>query len=159
MLNFKLFESSLNRIYHHINNHNCAIITANRKGFSRKKNKKRNEKLRKNLEFYNYSITSAKGVYIEYYKSPMARRIEEDVFFVSNINDDTNFFFNIKKLGFNFDQESVLLIENGNGFLFGTSFDSEFLDFGEKEFIGKFKPGIEGEFMTIINNKPFVFSS
>lgn len=157
--NFKLFESSLTRISQHIQNNQCAIISGERDILSKNQNSLRNKSLKKDLLDLGYSVTPAKGVYLEYYKSPLERPVKEESFFVSNINNASNFFFNIKKLSYKYDQESVLLIEPGGmGWLFGTSFDSDFLDFGQKEFIGYFKPGKKGEFMTMINGRPFIFN-
>ncbi len=71
-------ESSLNRIYSHIQKYECAIITAfkgkltncrtendNEKRIYIRQNKDRNKLLKSALLFFGYQITKVKGTYVE----------------------------------------------------------------------------------------------
>jgi len=187
----KVNESSLNRIYSHILQHDCAVITAFRKKLNNcisknswsisellllpgdeakddseevvlntSQNKKRNQELKSTLLKLGYSVTSVKGTYIEDYMSENAIEVKEDSYFVVNIKDDPQFKNNIANLGKNYCQDSVIIIEKGgnNNILYGTNYNS-FPGAKKKYQLGKFKPGVESEFMTKVGNRPFTLES
>lgn len=166
-------ESTLNRLMSHIMSHDCAVITSFRNSmvnclFSGKNdklinirtNKGRNKTLKASLLSLGYDITKVKGSYIENYLSDNQIEVKEDSFFVVNSNDDDNFINTIYRLGEMFCQDSVLIIEKGGDsiYLHGTN-NSDFPGFGNNVPMGKFKPGIEGEFMTKVGGRPFVIEN
>tara|TARA_Y100000385_G_scaffold60712_1_gene59177 strand:- start:854 stop:1486 length:633 start_codon:yes stop_codon:yes gene_type:complete len=168
-----LNESSLNRIHSHILNHDCAIITAFRNSMvncvgeedgetvlHNRDNKERNKKLKSTLLSLRYGVTYVKGTYIENYMSDNSIEVKEDSYFVVNLNDDTKFIENIVRLGEVFCQDSVMVMEKGgeNNYLYGTNY-SDFPGYGQKHYIGVFKPGVESEFMTKIRNRPFTIET
>lgn len=168
----KLNESSLNRVYSHIMNHDCAIITAFRgklencitndvsEKLSLRDNKSRNKGLKAALLYLRYAITNVKGSYIEDYLADNQKEVLEDSYFVVNLKDDPKFIDNIVRLGEIFCQDSVLIMEKGgeNNYLVGTNFHT-FPGYGEKIETGHFKPAIESEFMTKVGGRPFSLES
>lgn len=165
-----LNESNLNRLHYHVMNHDCAIISAFRNKLincidgeysdvklGMKDNKSRNRDLKSVLLTLNYGVTDVIGTYIENYLSDNQVEVVEDSFFVVNLHDEPNFVKNIIRLGEIFCQDSVCIIEKGgnDSYLVGTN---NFINpgFGQKKSIGRFKPGIESEFMTKVGGRPFV---
>ena len=163
-------ESSLNRVNEHIKQHDCAMLSAFRKKLVNcydglesediiniKDNKGRNKTLKSALLSLGYGVTKVKGTYIENYMTDNAVEVNEDSFFVVNTPDDSNFIDNIVTLGKLFCQDSVLIMNRGgnDNYLVGTN-NSEFPGFKNKIDLGRFKPGIEGEFMTKVGGRPFV---
>ena len=59
-----------------------------------------------------------------------------------------------------FCQDSVMILEKGgeNNYLFGNN-NSDFPGYGEISYIGNFKPGVEAEFMTKVDGRPFTLES
>lgn len=168
-----LNESSLNRIYSHILNHDCVVITAFRSSMVNcvgeedderilniRNNKNRNKNLKAALLSLGYGVTAVKGTYIENFMSDNAIEVKEDSYFVVNLSDDPSFIGNIIKLGEVFCQDSVLIMKKGgeNNFLYGTN-KSDFPGYGESVPVGGFKPGIESEFMTRVGGRPFTLES
>jgi hypothetical protein len=175
----KLDESGLNRVYAHIVNHNCAVLTGFRndtKDFSvclvnsskTIPNKERNRELKAYLLKRGYGVTAVKGTYIENYLSDNAVEVKEDSYFVVNLNDRQDFFEEIVKMGKFFCQDSILIIpkeerdkESGKAisekpYLLGTN-NSSFPGLERKEYLGYFKGGVEREFMTKVKGRPIVF--
>lgn len=163
----EISESSLSRITKHIENNQCAVISAfrnkltnclNTKDDEREiniyDNKGRNKKLFATLLYLGYDVTKVKGTYIENYAKENAIEVKEDSFFVVNSNKDDRFIHNIIRLGEIFCQDSVMIFDFGDNYLYGTN-NFEFPGLGVKEALGKYQPGIEGEFMTKIRNRPF----
>ena len=168
-----LNESSLNRIYSHIQEHDCAIITAFRSSMVNcvsgedderilniRNNKNRNKNLKAALISLGYGVTGVKGTYIENFMSDNEIEVKEDSYFVVNLTDDPTFISKIIKLGEIFCQDSVLILERGgeNNYLYGTN-ESDFPGYGESVPVGGFKPGIESEFMTRVSGRPFALES
>ena len=115
---FVLSESSLSRIYSHIETHDCAVLTAFRNDpfdFSncsdgqennqlptsspKEENMKRNKELKAALLGSKFGLTPVKGSYIENFLQDNAVEVKESSFFVVNLNNDPNFFDIIVKLG------------------------------------------------------------
>jgi hypothetical protein len=167
-----LNESSLNRLYSHIQKYDCAIITAFRSSMVNcmdeederklniRNNKSRNKNLKSALISLGYGVTNVKGTYVENFLSDNQIEVKEDSYFVVNLSDDPRFIDKIKKLGEMFCQDSVMILEKGgdNNYLFGTN-KSDFPGYGESIPVGNFKPGIESEFMTKIGGRPFALES
>jgi hypothetical protein len=165
------YESSLNRIMSHLDNHQCAVITAFRNKLINcvnsdddeseiniYTNKGRNKDIKSCLLYMGYGVTKVKGTYIENYMEENSIEVNEDSFFVVNLENKTNFIENIIKLGVNFCQDSVLILDKGNNYLYGTN-NVDFPGIDNKFSVGKFKPGFNGEFMTKVSNRPFILES
>ena len=166
---FLLNESSLSRIYQHITEHESAIITAFRDDPSdtsmcdnadnNPDNKMRNRDLKAALLSSGYGVTAVDGSFIENY-SDLDNRVEvkEDSFFVVNLKDDDGFKAMIETLGQKYCQDSVLLIPQGGkgAYLLGTN-DTDFPGFGNEDLVGDFIGGGEGEFLSRVGGRSFVF--
>jgi len=162
-----LNESSLSRIWRHIQKHDSGTITAFRdkrdcgdgESYTKGENKARNKVLLASLLKKGYSVTKAKGTYIENYKSPNEKEVGENVFIVIDINDKGDLKETLKKLGKEYEQDSILFIPKGGkeGFLIGTNkCEYGFPGYGK---INKLKNpifGKKGEFFTRINGRPFI---
>jgi len=168
-------ESSLSRTYQHMMEHDCAIITGYRgdptdnskcvAGHRKdvgddavKINRDRNAELISNLRSLGYGVTSVAGSYVEDYMQDTAREVKEASLFVVNLNDDSSFLSQIENLGQYFCQDSVLLIPKGGqgAYLLGTN-TNNFPGLGQQMEVGSFAGGEEAEFMTRVQNRPFVF--
>jgi len=167
-------EKSLSRIYGHILNDDCAIITAFRAQMTNClngdegsedrvnlfQNKERNRELASALMLLGYDITKVKGTYIENYLEDNSIEVREDSWFVVNSKDDSNFISTIVKLGGMYCQDSIAILEKGgkNSYLIGTN-NSEFPGYGEKITFGNLTFGNQNQFMTKVGNRPFVMES
>lgn len=170
MNNFKEYinESSLYRLWKHNENHDCAAMTAYRKKrdcgngdvYTKKENKTRNKSLLAKLKTKGYSVTSLKGKY------PEGGTIgKEESFFIVDINDTKNLLNDIKSLGEEFEQDSVLFIPSGSinnkskAFLISTNkCENNWLEYGKKEIFNKGKIGYESPIYTsYVNGRPFIF--
>src|ERR1035437_268484 len=169
MLNFTdriLLESSLSRVWSHIEEYDIAIITAfktslvlctgDNKQLTMGENKERNHLLKAKLLHMNYGVTSIDGNWIENYGKTDAKESKEDSFFIVNINDE-NFFNNITALGEEFCQDSVILkIKGKDAVLRGTN-KAENPGLGIDKILGSWKGGKTAAMLSRINNRPFVF--
>ena len=166
-------EKSLSRVYAHILNHDCAIVTAFRaqminclngddsdEKVNTFQNKERNRELASALMLMGYDITKVKGTYIENYLQDNSVEVKEDSWFVVNTKDDSNFISTIIKLGEMYCQDSVAILERGgkNSYLVGTN-NSDFPGYGEKMTFDTLKFGNQYQFMTKVGNRPFVMES
>tara|TARA_Y100000034_G_C6839423_1_gene379614 strand:+ start:638 stop:1276 length:639 start_codon:yes stop_codon:yes gene_type:complete len=171
---FLLTESSLSRIYQHIVENECAIITAFRNDLDhisvcdesavtgQQNNQERNRDLKAALLSSGYGVTFVDGAFIENYgDKDLSKRVEvkEDSFFVANLKNDPDFFKAIIFLGKRFCQDSVLIIPQGGqkALLYGTN-HSEFPGYNNEIVVGDFHGGKEDEFMSKIRGRPFTFS-
>jgi hypothetical protein len=174
---YLLKESGLSRIHQHIEEHNCAILTAFRndpkdmskcvkgsiddadqEGNTKALNKRRNRDLKAILFGFDYGVTAVDGSYIENFEQPDQIEVKEDSLFVVNLNDDPDFVRNVQEMAEKFCQDSVIVIPHGGkgAYLYGTN-NSEFPGYGEKVEVGNLKMGKEAEFMTRVNKRPFTF--
>mgnify|MGYP003126085008 FL=1 len=155
-----LKESSLSRLYKHMQDHESAALSAFRNEFTKEENLERNRKLKAELLGRGYGVTRILGSYIENFETPKAVEVAEESFFVSNRKDDPDFALEIARLGEDFDQDSVLIVLKGaeNAYLLGTSPEGEFPQYGKKESVGALKMGDEAEFMSRIGGRPYTFS-
>jgi hypothetical protein len=171
--NKSITESSLKRIESHLNQHDCAVITAFRdemincvkeidseEVLNIFKNKGKNISLKSALLTLGYGITKVKGSYIENYLEDNSVEVKEDSFFVVNLNDDSDFIERIVDLGEHFCQDSVLIMEQGGGnnYLVGTN-HADYPGYQNIDVKGKFTPNKEGQFMTRVNKRPFVIET
>lgn len=162
-----LKESSLSRVYRQMLKHDSGTITAFRyardcgdgEKYTKKENMQRNKALLAKLQSLRYGVTSVKGKYIENYGSADAREVGENVFLVVDINDKGTLEKDLRKLGEEFDQDSILFIPQGaeEGRLIGTNHcENGYPGYGK---IVKLKNpvfGVKGEFFTSIKGRPFI---
>jgi len=161
-------ESSLSRVVHHMIDHDCGTITAHRskegcggpddKPYSKEDNKKRNRQLYAILESLGYGVTEVDGAYIENFGKPNAIEVTEDVYFVVDLKDSGNLEKNLRRLGEEFDQDSILFIPKGKmGMLIGTNNCSDYPGYGKTMPFSSRSFGKPGQFMTKVRNRPFIF--
>ena len=161
-------EAGLARLWSHMNNHDTGTISAFRyardcgKGnrYTKTENLKRNASLLAKLQSKKYNAIAVKGSYIENFGASNAREVNENAFLVIDVDDKGNLLNDLKALGQEFEQDSVLFIQKGAnlGILYGTSACPEsYPGMGNKivyntRFLGK-----DGEFFTRINGRPFSY--
>ena len=155
-----LKESSLSRLYRHMQEHESAALSAFRNEFTKQENLERNRELKAELLGRGYGVTRILGSYIENFETPKAVEVAEESFFVSNRKDDPDFALEIAQLGEDFNQDSVLIVDKGaqDAYLLGTSPEGEFPQYGKKESVGALKMGDEAEFMSRVGGRPYTFS-
>ena len=155
-----LKESSLSRLYRHMQEHESAALSAFRNEFTKQENLERNRELKAELLGRGYGITRILGSYIENFETPKAIEVAEESFFVSNRKEDPDFALEIAKLGEDFDQDSVLIVDKGaqDAYLLGTSPEGEFPQYGKKDSVGALKMGDEAEFMSRVSGRPYTFN-
>lgn len=162
-LNEQLGESSLSRIWQHIQNHQAGAISGYRDENSKEENKQNNREIKAYLRRKGYSVTGVQGSYIENFNSENAREVGEPSFFVVDIEDKGTLIKDLSALGRRFDQDSVLLIPKGGkgkgAYLFGTSKrDDTFPTYGQTIVVGDSKFGkAAGEFLSRIGGRAFAF--
>jgi len=163
-----LYEASLGRVLQHIKNENVfGAVTAFRgvdslnRPITRAENKKRNKKLEAEIKSAGYGFVKAKGFYIENFGTKDANPVQEDTFFVfpKDETEKNNIKSDLVKWGAKYDQESILYVEDGFGYLVGTGgYGNEGgMSKGQTIKIGKFAPSKLGEFYTKIKKRPFTF--
>jgi hypothetical protein len=163
-----LNESSLSRVVHHMEKHDCGTVTAFRskegcggpdaKPYSKEDNRKRNRQLYAILETRGYGVTAVDGAYIENFGTPDAVEVKEDVYFVVDLKDKGTLEKDLRRLGEQFDQDSIMFIPKGKmGILIGTNHCSDFPGYGKKMPFTSRSFGKPAEFMTKVRNRPFVF--
>jgi hypothetical protein len=147
--------------------HDTGIITAWRsfkdcghgEAYTRKEKKQMNKSLQMKLSQKNYRITKVKGSFIENFNTPQAKEVGEDAFFVEDYRDFGNLLKDLRILGEEFEQDSILFIPKGapEAQLWGTSPCGAWPGIGKTvKFSGK-TFGKKGEFMTKVSGRPFYF--
>ncbi len=162
-----LNESGLSRVLKHIQEHDCAIITAFRDDTDESKdctdkaiiggdNIDRNRDLKGTLLSLGYGVTKVDGSYIEKFGTPLAKEVKENSLFCVNLENKSSFDSDIAQLGEKFCQDSVIMFpQGGEGvYLLGTN-NAKFPGYRKKEMTGKLAMGQEGEFMTRVKGRPF----
>ena len=161
-------ESSLSRVRRHVQEHDCAVMTAFRGDPADNSNctenatmydsdnMTRNRDLKATLLGLGFGVTKVDGSYIEDFGTDIAKEVKENSLFCVNLKDDSTFIDRIVTLGEKFCQDSVLIIPRGGegAYLVGTN-NTEFPGFGNKEVVGSLSYGKESEFMTRVGNRPF----
>lgn len=173
----KLNESSLSRVVHHMNNHDCGVITAFRskegcagpddQEYSLEDNLKRNRQLQAKLQVMGYGVTKVDGSYIENFKTPNAKEVKEASFFVVDLKDKGTLQSDLRKLGEEYMQDSILFIpkrEEGKivkgSMLIGTNkCPDAYPGYGKKVQFNDMTFGKDAEFMTKVTGRPFTFES
>jgi len=163
-------ESSLSRVWKHNEEHDCGALTAFRKAadcgegreYTKRENKQRNKSLLAKLKSKGYGVTKLKGQYPEGGKTTT-----EESFFVVDLKDSGTFEKDLRKLGQEFEQDSILIIPKGaiageaKAFLVGTNTCSNnWLGMGKKEPFAKGKLGYDSPIYTSrVNGRPFIFET
>lgn len=167
-------ESSLTRLWDHMQKHDCGVITANRsriwdpetKKYGPKltveDNRKRNRKLQAVLQVDRYDLTSVRGGFYEQFGTQNQKKVCENSFFVCDLDDRGELLKDLKLLGndYNFNQESILFIPKGGMYaeLHGTSNSPEaYPGFGQVDTFNKRMFGVDGAFFTEVGGRPFYF--
>jgi len=165
-----LTESSLSRVYKHNEEHDCGALTAFRKArecgegepYTKKENEARNKSLLAKLKSLGYGVTSLSGKYPE-----GGSTAKENSFFVVDLKDSGKLLDNLKKLGEEFEQDSILFIPKGSikgddrAYLVGTNHcKNNWLGYGKTELFNKGKMGYDSPIYTsYVNGRPFIFES
>jgi len=183
-----LIESSLSRVQGHQLKHDTGIMSAFRyapdcgagKPYTKSDNKKRNKVLKASLYALGYGVTKVDGTYVENFSSPKdiadhaikfkkdptidplptPIEVDEDSFFVVDLNDTGKLKSDLIKLGRKWEQDSILYIAGGSkkgGVLIGTNnCPSDFIKKGQVIPQGGAVFGATGEFMSKVNGRTFV---
>jgi len=163
-------ESSLSRIWKHNEEHDCGAITAFRiardcgegERYTKKENMQRNKSLLANLKVKGYSVTKLHGKYPEGMSGLVGKEIS---YFVVDIKDDGNLEQTLKKLGKEFEQDSILSVPKGSvqgnakAYLIGTNTcKNNWLGYGKKEIFKRGRMGYDSPIYTsYVNGRPFIF--
>ena len=152
-------EGGLSRNWSHMQEHDCALISAERNSYTYKENLARGHELEAVIMDAGYGYSAERGSFIENFETPQAIEVSEKSLFVVNSQDDPGFFDHIAQLSEQFEQDSVLMIPKGGkgAYLLGTKEGNDFPPFGETITVGDFRGGVEGEFMTRTGGRPYVF--
>ncbi|PJK08158.1 hypothetical protein CO614_11035 [Lysobacteraceae bacterium NML120232] len=173
-VNKSINESSLSRVQSKLAGSVCGVITAyrhckewNEEGnkcevlFTNAENAARNNAMLAKLLSRGYSVTSLNGSYIENKGTEKETNVKEHSFFVAPREKKHNDTIeaDLIALGREFDQDSVLIINDGKGKLVGTSSrPGTFPKLGATHQLSGFVGGIRAEdFMSAVNGRPFVF--
>lgn len=163
-------ESGLTRVWQHMSKHDCAILSAFRyasdcgsgEKYTLSQNLQRNASLLSKIQSSGrYSTTAIKGSYIENFGSKDAKEVDENTFFVADIQDTGNLLETVKKLGEEFEQDSVLFIPKGgnNAQLHGTNHCAlGYPGYGKIESFSTRELGMSGPFFSKVGNRPFRFT-
>ena len=164
-----LNESSLSRLWKHNEEHDAGALTAFRKGpgsgesgetYSKKENAQRNKSLLAKLKTKGYGVTKLHGTYPEGGKTT-----KEISYFVVDLKDTGKLEKDLRKLGQEFEQDSILFIPKGaikgdvKAYLIGTNkYENNWLGFGKKETFNKGRMGYDSPIYTSkVNGRPFIF--
>jgi hypothetical protein len=167
--NVNLQESSLSRIWKHAQLHQTGTITAFRYArdcgegtvYTKGENKARNKKLESKLLSKGYGITKIQGIYIENYKSNNEIEVKEESFFVVDLKDNKKLLLDLKKLGREFDQDSICFgLHGGKRYtVFGTNdCPNAYPGKGKNIKLGDAIFGNSGKFISRVNGRPFIFN-
>ena len=153
-----LNESGLSRLYSYTLKHDYGTITAFRNSYTHRQNMQRNRSLLAKLRASGYGVTGIKGSYIENYKSPNAVEVQEDSYFVVDLQDKKTLEQDLRNLGQFFEQDSILFGEAGSpSVLIGTSDrPGAYPGLGVVLTQGGAIFGKTGEFMSRVHGRPFV---
>lgn len=161
-------ESSLSRVYAQYKLHDSGTISGFRtarncgsgEAYTMKEKINRNAILKAKLLSLGYGITAIDGVYIENFGSADAVECNEQSFIVIDLKDKKTLKADLKKLGTEFEQDSITFSEvNGDYYLIGTNHcPSGYPGYGKEIKLGKPLFGTNGEFYSKVKNRPFVFT-
>jgi len=155
-------ESSLYRLHAKMMLHDTGVITASKAKYTYKENKQRNLKLLAQLIAKRYRVTRVRGGYIENFGTSEAIKVGENSFFVEDWKDKGKLERDLRKLGEEWDQDSILFIPKGatKTKLWGTSKKKDaYPSYDDSSTMPTMKLGKGSEFYTSIRNRPFVFEA
>jgi hypothetical protein len=163
-------ESSLSRIWRHNEEHDCGAVTAVRinrncgegERYTNKENKQRNKSLLAKLKTKGYGVTTLHGRYPEGMSGLVGKEIS---YFVVDLNDSGNLERDLRKLGEEFEQDSILYVPRGavqgdsKAYLIGTNHcTNNWIGYGKKEVFKRGRMGYSSPIYTsYVNGRPFVF--
>ncbi|TWI63143.1 hypothetical protein LZ24_03307 [Desulfobotulus alkaliphilus] len=158
------FAASFSRIWQRLNKEESAlgIITAFRDEFEgTPKNKSRNQLLKADIKNAGFGYFNIKGFYIENYGQPNAKHVKEDAIFVLGRHNDNGLRPVLKKLGYKYEQDSILFkpFNRGRAYLIGTSPTNAWPGLGEIIDLGPWSTNKLCEFYTKMKGRNFVFAS
>ena len=163
-------ESSLSRVWRHSNEHDCGALTAfrfagacgNGEPYTNKENAQRNKSLLAKLKSKGYGVTKLHGRYPE---GGVTKK--EISYFVVNLQDNVHFEKDLRKLGEQFEQDSILYIpmgalankEGSRAILIGTNHcANNWLSYGNTMAFEKGRLGVSSPIYTsMVNGRPFIF--
>lgn len=163
-----IVESSLSRLWKHNEKYDCGAISAFRKArncgegkiYTTSEKAKRNKSLKAKLLSKGYGVTVIKGVYPEGGKTA-----KEWGFFVADKDESGKLLDDLKILGEEFEQDSILFIprwaisNKAKAYLYSTnSCPNNWLGKDNKEVFNKGKLGYDSPIYTsYVDNRPFLF--
>jgi len=159
-ISFKyLYENIEKYTIHHItdkvNTENIGTLSASRGNLSAEENAKRMKDLHSDLRTMGYRPIPTKGVFVENYGKPDARKVEEDSYFIHGKHDILP---HLKKLGAKYDQESVLHkgLKDEVASLHGTHKDG-YPGLDKVAKLGHYQPNVALENHSTVGGTPFSF--
>ena len=168
--NTYLQESSLSRLWRHNEKHDCGAMTAFRNAsdcgegerYTNADNKQRNKSLLAKLKTKGYGVTTLKGRYPEGGKTST-----EVSYFIVDLQDGGSLEQDMKKLGEEFDQDSVLYVPKGSiqgvdkAYLIGTNrCENNWLGYHKTEVFNRGRMGYDSPIYTsYVNGRPFIFET
>jgi phosphoribosyl-AMP cyclohydrolase len=156
-------ESSLSRIKGVVDTYTCGAITSFRGNRTRNENLKNNNEILAVLKAKKFSVTTVKGAYIENFESEDTQEVGERSFFVVNRKKEGHDGGELEKvlrsLGEKYDQDSIMIVYDGEAFLVGTSKrDNAHPFYGTRKRVGIGKYGkVSGEFFSRVRGRQFAF--
>lgn len=163
----QLQESSLSRVWDQISKFDYGTITGFRSArdcnqgekYSKKENLQRNKSVVTKLQAKGYSVTKIAGAYIEDYGSENAKEVKENSFLVVDIKQSGMLESDLRKIGAEFEQDSILFGKAGKpAELIGTNkCESGYPGWNKRVAVGKGIFGRKGEFFSKVGDRPFVF--
>ena len=163
----QLQESSLKRVWEQISKHDYGTISGFRSArdcnqgekYTRKEKLQRNKSIVTRLQAKGYSVTKIQGAYIEGYGTKDAKEVRENSFLIVDIKDGGKLESDLRKLGIEFEQDSILFGKAGKpAELIGTNkCESGWPGWNKRVLAGRGVFGRDGEFFSKVNDRPFVF--
>lgn len=147
-------ESSLSKLKNYYDNYECAMLSAFRGSNTKAENMSLSRELKSKLESKGYSVIRVTGVYVENYKTPEAKEVNEVSYFVVNHKNDSNFIKNIINFGKEYNQDCIFVWDLKKPYLYGTN-NADFPGLDKKVYQGNMFFSKTGEFMSRINGRPF----
>lgn len=147
-----LRESSLSRLYQHYKEHDSGTISAYRGERTKAENKENSKKLKNYLLSNGYSVTQIQGAYEETDEDGNKKLVKEMSYIVVDIKDKGSLKKVLVDAGRKFNQEAITFSEKGGDYYLIMC------DSGEEIKLGKPMFGKDGEIISKINGRPFIFT-
>lgn len=160
-------ESSLSRLWDHVQKHSSGAISGYRGSNSKTQNQQNNKEIMAYLIMQGYTVIKVSGNFIENFGSPDQREVGEPSFFVINTivkgDDKGKLARDLFRLGEKYDQDSVLIVPIGGegAYTIGTTRrENTKPQYNEKMFVGNGKFGkAAGAYLSRIKGREFAFES